>query len=127
MRSFRKELKRIERKSPKMPKKYGFHKPRELEAAAPPAVEKTTSKNSIQSSTNSADLFAKSDSERMDTSVDEMKTALTIETLFKGVESKFEDEISRSKQTLVDAKGTIATLKKDFERFQGQLRFEKFI
>lgn len=105
-----------------MPKKYGFHKPRELEAAAPPAVEKTISKNSIQSSTNSADLFAKSDTERMDTSAEELKTAVTIEALFKGVESKFEDEISRSKQTLVDAKGTIATLKKDFERFQGQFR-----
>ena len=45
---------------------------------------------------------------------------MTIETLFKGIEAKFENEISKSKQTFVDAKGTIDTLKKDFERFQGE-------
>ena len=45
---------------------------------------------------------------------------MTIETLFKGIEAKFENEISKSKQTFVDAMGTIDTLKKDFERFQGE-------
>ncbi|CBY19360.1 unnamed protein product [Oikopleura dioica] len=115
----RKEIKRIERKSriPIIPKRYKFQKPRELEC-----LSQDDSFLDAQRP-DTIDLDKAIDLDDTDSIFDksqphELNNAVTIETLFKGVESKFENEISKSKQTFVDAKGTIDTLKKDFERFQ---------
>jgi len=124
----RKEIKRIERKSriPIIPKRYKFQKPRELEC-----LSQDDSFLDAQRP-DTIDLDKAIDLDDTDSIFDksqphELNNAVTIETLFKGVESKFENEISKSKQTFVDAKGTIDTLKKDFERFQGKLELNRFL
>ncbi len=42
----------------------------------------------------------------------------SIGALFQVIESRFEEEISKSKKTLIDAKVLIQTLRKDFSRFE---------
>jgi hypothetical protein len=117
----RKEIKRIERRSPRIPKRYKFQKPRELENQS----KDDSFMDDSWPRPVSVDLDKAIDLDHTGPSFDnsqqdEFNNAVTIETLFKGIEAKFENEISKSKQTFVDAKGTIDTLKKDFERFQGE-------